>query len=58
MENFMPKHSKQFAMLANDIKNGLTQYNDEVKKMTFPESKHSSPLEKSVIEKLIKDESS
>lgn len=58
VKDFTPKHSKQFAMLSDDIKNGLIQYNDEVKKMTFPESVHSSHLENSVLEKLAKDESS
>ena len=58
VKDFTPKHSRQFTMLADDIKNGLNQYNDEVKKMSFPESKHSSHLENSVIEQLTKDESS
>ena len=58
IENFVPKHSKQFAMLADNIKKGLNQYNDEVQKNTFPESKHSSNLDQSVIEQLTKDDSS
>ena len=58
IENFVPKHSKQFVMLADNIKKGLNQYNDEVQKRTFPESKHSSNLDQSVIEQLTKDDDS
>lgn len=47
--DFVPRHAKQYAQLAQIIKDGLARYVDEVKAGQFPTDKESYPLDESVL---------
>ena len=49
---YIPKHAKQYAQLANIIKNALTEYQNEVKAGDFPTEPQSFPIEESVLDSL------
>lgn len=46
---FVPKHAKQYAQLAQTMKNAVTQYQNEVKHGDFPTEANSFPLDESVL---------
>lgn len=50
--DFVPKHAKQYARLAELIQEAFTQYAREVKEGTFPTSKESFTMDESVLEEL------
>ncbi len=50
--DFVPKHSKQYARLAADIKSAVAGYIDEVKEGTFPGPEHGSTMDESLLEGL------
>lgn len=50
--DFVPKHAKQFAKLAGEIKTALTDYVNEVKTGKFPAAEHSSTIDESLLEDL------
>ena len=50
--DIVPKHAKQYARLAEEIKNAVTAYMNEVKSNTFPTMKHSYTMDESILESL------
>jgi 3-methyl-2-oxobutanoate hydroxymethyltransferase len=46
---FVPKHAKQYANLAEIIKNAVTLYQDEVKSGAFPTDKQSFTMDESLL---------
>jgi 3-methyl-2-oxobutanoate hydroxymethyltransferase len=46
---FVPKHAKQYANLAEIIKNAVTSYQDEVKHGDFPTDKQSFSMDESLL---------
>jgi len=50
--DIVPKHAKQYARLAEAIKNAVTAYVTEVKSNTFPTMKHSYTMDESILESL------
>ncbi len=49
---YVPKHAKQYANLAEIIKNAATSYQNEVKHGDFPTEKESFPLDESILSSL------
>ena len=47
--DFVPKHAKQYAKLAEVIKSALTEYFNEVKSGKFPTEKQSFPMDESIL---------
>jgi 3-methyl-2-oxobutanoate hydroxymethyltransferase len=47
--DFVPKHAKQYAKLAEVIKSALTEYFNEVKSGNFPTEKQSFPMDESIL---------
>jgi len=52
--DFVPKHAKQYAKLADIMSNAIAQYFKEVKAGTFPTDKQSYSIDKSVLASLTK----
>ncbi|MDP7525043.1 MAG: 3-methyl-2-oxobutanoate hydroxymethyltransferase [Dehalococcoidales bacterium] len=50
--DFIPKHAKRYANLAEIIKDAITSYDEEVKNGAFPTEKHSFIIDKDVFAKL------
>lgn len=50
--DFVPKHAKQYAKLAEVIKSAVGQYYEEVKSGAFPTDKQSFPMDESIVEEL------
>jgi 3-methyl-2-oxobutanoate hydroxymethyltransferase len=50
--DFVPKHAKQYAKLAGEIKTALSDYVKEVKTGKFPTAEHSSTIDESLLEEL------
>jgi 3-methyl-2-oxobutanoate hydroxymethyltransferase len=50
--DFVPKHAKQYAKLAGEIKTALADYVKEVKTSKFPTAEHSSTIDESLLEEL------
>ena len=50
--DIVPRHAKQYARLAEEIKNAVTAYMNEVKSNTFPTMKHSYTMDESILESL------
>ncbi|PKB78411.1 MAG: 3-methyl-2-oxobutanoate hydroxymethyltransferase [SAR202 cluster bacterium Io17-Chloro-G9] len=53
--DFVPKHTKQYLRLADDIKGALGHYAQEVKEGSFPTAKESFDMDEAIIEKLTKE---
>lgn len=53
---FVPKHAKQYANLAEAIKNAATQYMNEVLSGAFPTEKESFPMDESIISEITEQE--
>ncbi len=49
---FVPKHAKQYAKLADVMTGALTQYYDEVRSGQFPTEKHSFIIDEAVLKEL------
>jgi 3-methyl-2-oxobutanoate hydroxymethyltransferase len=49
---FVPKHAKQYARLAGEIKNAVSSYISEVKSLSFPTMEHSYTMDESLIKQL------
>ena len=47
--DFVPKHAKQYAKLADIIKNAVSEYQNEVKSGAFPTEKHSFGMDEEVL---------
>jgi len=52
--DFVPKHAKQYARLAESIKAALTTYVEEVKANTFPTMEHGYTMDESILSSLRK----
>ena len=50
--DFVPKHAKRYALLAEAIKDALSQYSDDVKRGAFPTAKESFEMDQSLLEGL------
>ena len=50
--DFVPKHAKQYARLADIIRNAVTEYYNEVKAGSFPTDKQSFSMDESVLAEL------
>ena len=51
--DFVPRHSKQFAHLADTMCAGIESYASEVKEGEFPSAEHGSTLEDEVLQELL-----
>jgi len=49
---FVPKHAKQYARLAGEIKTAVSSYMSEVKSLSFPTKEQSYTMDKSLIKQL------
>ncbi len=49
---FVPRHAKQFATLAESMKEAFTVFKQQVEDGSFPTSRHSFSMEESVLEEL------
>jgi 3-methyl-2-oxobutanoate hydroxymethyltransferase len=49
---FVPKHAKQYARLAGEIKSAVSSYISEVKSLSFPTMEHSYTMDESLIKQL------
>ena len=50
--DFVPKHAKQYAQLADIIRKAVTEYHNEVKAGTFPTEKQSFSIDESLLAEL------
>jgi 3-methyl-2-oxobutanoate hydroxymethyltransferase len=50
--DFVPRHAKQYAKLADTIRSAVSEYNDEVRAGTFPTKKHSFSMDESILAEL------
>jgi len=50
--DFVPKHAKRYANLADTMKNALTEYAKEVREGAFPTAKHSFNMDQSILDEL------
>jgi len=50
--DFVPKHAKQYARLAGEIKTAVSSYISEVKSLSFPTMEHSYTMDESLIKQL------
>ncbi|UCE97973.1 MAG: 3-methyl-2-oxobutanoate hydroxymethyltransferase [Dehalococcoidia bacterium] len=55
--DFVPKHTRQYAKIANIMSSAITEYYKDVKNGNFPTDIHSFPIEQSVIAELRKQQS-
>jgi len=51
--DFVPRHAKQYARLADTIKTAINDYVNEIKLGVFPTKKHSSSMDESLLKDLI-----
>jgi len=49
---FVPKHTKQYANIGNDISKAITNYKNDVEAKTFPKKHHSAHLDAEVLQSL------
>ncbi|MFC1926951.1 3-methyl-2-oxobutanoate hydroxymethyltransferase [Chloroflexota bacterium] len=49
---FVPKHAKQYASLAGEIKTAVSSYIAEVESVAFPSAQHSYTMDESLIKRL------
>ncbi len=49
---FVPKHAKQYARLAGEIKTAVSSYISEVRSVAFPTAQHSYTMDESLINQL------
>ena len=53
--DFVPKHTKQYLRLAEEIKGALGRYAQEVKDGSFPTAKESFNMDESIVEGLMEE---
>jgi 3-methyl-2-oxobutanoate hydroxymethyltransferase len=53
--DFVPKHAKQYAKLADIMSNAITEYYNEVKTGSFPTEKQSFSMNESILDELTKE---
>ena len=54
IEDFSPKHAKQYSNLATDVVQALKEYIDDVEKEKFPTEKESYGIDSEILEEAIK----
>jgi len=54
LSDFIPKHAKQYAKLADIIRNAVTEFYNEVKTGSFPTDKQSFSVDESILAELTK----
>ncbi|HEU65181.1 MAG TPA: 3-methyl-2-oxobutanoate hydroxymethyltransferase, partial [Chloroflexi bacterium] len=47
---FVPRHARQYARLAGEIKTAVSSYVSEVKSLAFPTAEHSYAMDESLID--------
>ena len=52
---FVPKHAKQYARLAGEIKTAVADYISEVKSISFPTTEQSYTMDESLVKELMAD---
>ena len=52
---FVPKHTKQYAKIGEDISDAIISYKNDVEAKSFPEEKHSAHLTQEVLQSLRDD---
>ena len=52
LADFVPKHARRYANLAETIKEAAAQYITDIQTQTFPSDKESHPMKKSVVDEL------
>ena len=50
--DFLPRHAKRYALLADATKEAMGRYAQEVREGTFPTEKESFPMDESVLAEL------
>ncbi len=50
--DFVPRHAKQYARLAGEMKNAITAYASEVRSLAFPTQEHSITMDSGIIAEL------
>ncbi|MFU8796056.1 MAG: 3-methyl-2-oxobutanoate hydroxymethyltransferase [Dehalococcoidia bacterium] len=50
--DFVPRHAKQYARLAGEMKNAITGYISEVRSLAFPTEEHSFTMDAEVVARL------
>jgi 3-methyl-2-oxobutanoate hydroxymethyltransferase len=50
--DFVPRHAKQYARLAGEIKTAVSSYIDEVKSLSFPTMENSYTMDESLVKQL------
>ena len=50
--DFVPRHAKQYARLAGEIRAAVEEYMSEVKSLSFPTMEHSFTMDASLIKQL------
>jgi len=53
--DFVPKHAKQYARLAGEMKAAIADYMTEVKALSFPTKEQSYTMDESIVKQLIAD---
>jgi 3-methyl-2-oxobutanoate hydroxymethyltransferase len=53
--DFVPKHAKQYARLAGEIKTAVSSYISEVKSLSFPTAEQSYTMDRSIIDAIASD---
>ena len=51
--DFVPKHSRQYAQLADTMTDALTRYAEEVRDGSFPSAKESFKMDEGLLEGLV-----
>jgi 3-methyl-2-oxobutanoate hydroxymethyltransferase len=52
ISDYLPKHAKQYALLANTTKTAIARYINDVRKGTFPTEKESFSIDESILAEL------
>ena len=53
--DFVPKHTKQYLRLAEEMKGALGRYAQEVKDGSFPTAKESFDMDEAIVEGLMEE---
>lgn len=51
--DFVPRHAKQYRKLADEIRNAVTEYADDVRAGAFPTAAHSSKMDESALREVL-----
>jgi 3-methyl-2-oxobutanoate hydroxymethyltransferase len=51
--DFVPRHAKQYRKLADEIRNAVSEYADEVRTGAFPTAAHSSKMDEAALRDIL-----